>query len=220
MKVSVDKEKIIKAIYNEKRLAVIFVVLFVLSLLPLFAIAFYTHPSADDFYYGAETKAAYMETHNIAAVLIAAFEKDKNDYYTWHGRYADTFFTALNPAVFSESLYPVTAFIMLLALVGSTIFLLQTLIVRVLELSCKYVLLTGIPVLFFSIQSLPSPAEGFFYHNNALCYTLFYSLMLFLFGLCIHLYIGVATGGGGGGMQKQNLRSPFPPARRMKQKKN
>jgi hypothetical protein len=188
MKNILSKPTIINSLYNEKYLAAVFGILFVLSLLPLFAIAFYSHPAGDDLHYGAKTRAVYMDTHEAAAVLATAFATVGEVYYTWQGRFSDTFLCTLNPAVFGESFYPVTAFVMLFMLTASTVFLLLTVIKEILGLEGRYVVLVGVPVLFFSIQSLPSPAQGFFNHNGSVCYTFFYSLMLLLLGICLRLY--------------------------------
>ncbi|MDR0220442.1 MAG: hypothetical protein LBI54_03430 [Lachnospiraceae bacterium] len=183
-----NKERFIQAVYNEKRLAVIFTVLFALSLLPLFALAFYNHPGADDFRYGAQTRAAYLATHNIAAVLAAAGATVAETYRDWQGTYATTFLAALNPALFGEAFYPATTFIMLFMLMGGTVFLLQTLIGKMLGAAGSYVVLAAVPVLFVCIQSTPYPVEAYYWYNGSMAYTLFHSLLLFLLGLCISLY--------------------------------
>jgi hypothetical protein len=188
VKAIIENSKIIKTIYNEKYMTIVFAVLFVLSLLPLFVIAFYNYPGVDDFNHGIRTGVVYRDTHNVAAVLLVAFEYFGDMYNTWQGRFSDTFLTAINPVVFSETLYPVTAFIMLVMLMGSTAFFLHTILVRVLGLAGKYVVLVGVPILFFSLQSLPSPVEGFYWFSGAIAYTFFYSLMLFLLSVGLRLY--------------------------------
>ncbi|MDR0220815.1 MAG: hypothetical protein LBI54_05355 [Lachnospiraceae bacterium] len=188
MKASLDKSKLVKAIYNEKRLTVVFSALFVLSLLPIFVIAFYSRPGVDDFKYGADTRIAYMTTHNIATVLAAAIETVIETYYAWQGTFSSVFLFSLQPGAFNEAFYPLTTFIMLSMLIGSTVFLLQTVIVGILGLDRKYVVLTGVPILFFCIQCLPLARHAFFWYNGSVHYTFFYSLMLFLLGLCIRLY--------------------------------
>jgi hypothetical protein len=189
MKISVDKSKIIQTIYNERYLTVLFSVLFVLSLLPIFVIAVYSHPGPDDYGYGVKTRIAYVTTHNIVAVLTASTETVVETYNNWQGTFFTTFLISLNPAVFDESLYPLTTFVMLFMLVGSTVFLLQTLIAQVLGLKGKYVTLTGLPILYFSIQSLPLARHAFFWYTGSICYPFFYCLMLLLLGLCVRLYI-------------------------------
>jgi hypothetical protein len=188
MKITFDKGKIIKAIYNEKRLTIIFIALLILSLLPLFAIAIYSRPGVDDFKYGADTRIAYVTTHNIVAVLTVALDTAIETYNTWQGTFSSVFLFSLQPGVFNETVYPVTTFVMLFMLIGSTFFLLQAIIVGVLGLDRKYVPVTSIPILFFCIQALPWPRHAFFWYNSSVHYTFFHSLMLFLLGLCIRIY--------------------------------
>ncbi|MDR0221435.1 MAG: DUF6056 family protein [Lachnospiraceae bacterium] len=186
-----DNARFLRAVYNEKRLAVIFAALFALSLLPLLVLAFYNHPGVDDFRYGAGARAAYLATSSIAEALAAAFATVAETYGNWQGTYATTLLAALNPAVFGETFYPVTTFVMLSMLIGSTVFLLHALIVGVLGLNGKYVALVSLPILFVSIQSVPYPVESFYWFNGSMAYTFFYSLLLFLLGICLRLYTSV-----------------------------
>jgi hypothetical protein len=188
MKITINKTKIVEAIYNEKRLAVIFGVLFVLSLLPILAIAFYNHPGVDDFGFGWKPRHAFMATHNLFAVIAAALETIGDYYYTWQGTFVSVFLFSLNPAVYNEAFYPATTFFMLFILTSSTAFFLQTVFVKGLGLARKYVVLIGVPILFFSIQTPILARHAFFWYNSATHYTLFYSLMLFLLGMCLRLW--------------------------------
>ncbi|MDR0220444.1 MAG: hypothetical protein LBI54_03440 [Lachnospiraceae bacterium] len=183
------ESRFITAVYHEKRLAAIFAVLFALSLLPLFILAFYNYPGVDDFANGLPTKAAYTATGSLAAVLVAAARFAGEVYYTWQGSYFAQLLFSLHPAFFwGEGLYALTTFLMLFMLIGATVFLLRAVLVQGLGLGGKYVVLVGVPVLYFSIEALPFPVEGFYWYTGSVYYMFFYGLMLLLLGLCLGLY--------------------------------
>jgi hypothetical protein len=180
---------LLKAVYHEKRLTVIFAALFALSLLPLLVLAFYNHPGVDDFANGAPTRAAYLETHSIAAVIAAAARFTVEVYDTWQGSYAAQLLFSLHPAFYlGEGLYSLTTFVMLSMLIGATFFFLHALIVGVLGLGRQCVALVALPLLFVSIQSVPYPVESFYWYTGSMYYTFFHGLLLFLLGLCLRLY--------------------------------
>ena len=60
-------------------------VVLVASLVPLLAIAQYSHPSADDYPYALATHAAWQETGSVWAVLRAAAHTVAQRYQTWQG---------------------------------------------------------------------------------------------------------------------------------------
>ena len=71
---------------NLKKEDAIFI-FFILSFLPLLALSFFVHPTADDF-------------TNAAAVLQKGFWKAQVDtYLNWFGRYSSTFLMYLNPTI-------------------------------------------------------------------------------------------------------------------------
>ena len=56
----------------QKGIFLVLAVLFLLSLIPVFAMAFYAYPSADDLTYGVETAHAWQESHSLSSVVSAA----------------------------------------------------------------------------------------------------------------------------------------------------
>lgn len=49
--------------------------IFILSLIPLYIIGKYNHPSVDDYYYGVETSATWNATGSIVEVFILPLPK-------------------------------------------------------------------------------------------------------------------------------------------------
>ena len=54
----------------QKGIFLVLAVLFLLSLIPVFAMAFYAYPSADDLTYGVATAPVWEETHSLSSVFV------------------------------------------------------------------------------------------------------------------------------------------------------
>ena len=91
-----------------------------LSLLPLYGISFYNHPYYDDFGFSILTHAAWRETGNVGRVIAAAWNNTASIRQTWQGMYTPSFLCALQPGIFGESGYWVSAFLLLSGLLAST----------------------------------------------------------------------------------------------------
>lgn len=167
---------------SQKQLAVISIIVFGISLLPLFVIAFFDHPSFDDFGYAALTAPAYREGRSV---LAAAFKQVQKTYLEWQGTYSAIFLFSLQPAVFGERFYVLTAFIMLGMLISSTFVFMKVLLKECLHLKINNIITLTCVLLFLCIQFVPSPVESFFWFNGSVFYTFFYSLMLFFFSCII-----------------------------------
>jgi hypothetical protein len=145
----------------------------------------YAHSVGDDYSYGLAAHQAWESTRSIFAVLKAALESTRNFYNAWQGTYASIFLMCLQPAVISERLYPLTAVLMLVMIIGSTFFLLHILFTRFLKLERNIRIIVSLSVLFLCIQVLDAPGEAFFWYNGAVHYVFMHSCMLFLIGFML-----------------------------------
>lgn len=64
---------------NRKLCAVLFLAFFFAGLIPVFVLGTYNHPTGDDYYYGVETHHIWESSHNLFAVLAAAYEAEYQD---------------------------------------------------------------------------------------------------------------------------------------------
>ncbi len=148
------------------------------SVAPVFGIGLYSHSSADDYSYGTQTRAVWVDTHNVIEVLKEAGRKVRTIYLEWQGSYAAVALFALQPAVFGEQFYPLTTFIILGLFLFSVFYFFRKVVKRVFHGDGRIADLVSGVALLLSIQMLPSPVEGFFWWNGASYYVIFYSLML------------------------------------------
>lgn len=177
-----------KSIVTLKNISILFILLFVLSLLPIIFISFFNHPCADDFAYGAQTHMQFLNAKSLFGLVNAASQVSQHFYNSWQGTYSAAFIMSLQPSIFGENFYPITTFIMLFMLIAPTFFLLHTIIVKVYKLDWKYIVIIGVPILFFSTQYLPSLVQGFFWYNGSVYYTFYYGIMVYLLAMCVRIY--------------------------------
>jgi hypothetical protein len=157
----------------------ILLLLLLISLLPMMRISFYNHSSVDDFRYGVLTHQAWVETHNVFAVLGKALEQTAITYRNWQGSYAALPLFALQPAIFGEGCYWTSFFILvglyLLAVFSSLRRVWKAFIPEADKraadsLAALYCLMT--------LQLMPVPVEAFYWWNGSVYYFFFHSLFL------------------------------------------
>mgnify|MGYP003293569413 CR=1 FL=1 len=99
--------------------------IFILMLIPMFLCSFVNRASGDDYGYGVLTRAAWITTHSLVAVIKAAFQTIIKYYYGWQGTWFSIFLFTLQPEVFSEKAYVIVVFLMLFLWIGSTFLLFE-----------------------------------------------------------------------------------------------
>lgn len=158
-------------------------------LLPLFKLSFYDHPCADDFTYGYPPHAFWSSTGSIIETMKWVFYSVKATYLTWQGTFSSAFFMSLTPAVFSENIYWVTAFIMIGMIIFSTAFLIKVLLVDLLKTDKTSCGIIALITIFILIEQMHWPAQGIYWFNASVHYTFMHSCMLFLIGNYIKIML-------------------------------
>ncbi len=157
-----------------------------ISLIPLLDLARYSHSCADDYSYGLLTHQAWVNSHDLFAVLRAACQKVALNYMDWQGSFSAMFIFALQPAIFGEQFYWIGTWVLLGSLIFGTVFLCRSFFGKLLGKMDLGMLFSGL-LLLLQIQLMPSPVNSLYWWNGASYYTLFYSLMLVQMGMCIRL---------------------------------
>ena len=174
----------IKEVKPKVLLSGIIITVFI-AFLPLFIIAIYNHPCADDLTYGYYPHAFFSTTGSLLETLKWNFFQVKTTYETWQGTFTSAFFMGLSPAVFSEKLYFLSPIIMFTMIISSTIFILRVLLVELLKADkISYGIISAITV-FIIIEQMHWPAQGIYWYNASIHYTFMHSAMLFLLGNAI-----------------------------------
>ncbi len=177
-----------------KNIFFIILICFLLSVIPLYIIGMYAHPSVDDYYYGTQTVQVWNETHSIASVIKCSFDEMLNTYNIWQGNFSAIFLMRLQPGIFGEQYYFITPLILLSAYIGFSIFFFYTALKKIFKTDSYLAATVGICLTFVSMQLCMTPSDSFYWYNGAIYYTFFYSLMLFLFALLIRMRTSKAAG--------------------------
>lgn len=177
-----------------KNIFYIILICFILSVIPLYVIGMYAHPSVDDYYYGTETVQVWNETHSFASVVKCSFDEMINTYNIWQGNFSAIFLMRLQPGIFGEQYYFIAPLILLSAYMGFSIFFFYTALKKIFKADSYLAATVGICLTFVSMQLCATPSDSFYWYNGAIYYTFFYSLMLFLFALLIRMRTAKAAG--------------------------
>ena len=159
-------------------------------LVPLIILSFYNRPSADDFNYSIHTHAAVQNGGNLFDIIDAAHWTNKYFYEHWQGLYTSAFILALQPGIFGESYYVLSALIvmtvMYLTILASVAILNRHFVLR----SFLFTATASLFILTFLVTFMPSTHEGVYWFNGAMNYTP-WALTNFL-NLCLLLEAGSA----------------------------
>lgn len=181
MQTKLDRKKIITIV------AIFLGTGLLLSLIPIIISSFYSHPLADDFGFSEKVNHVVKNGGGLFDILSASFQQVKDTYLDWQGTYAAIFVFSLQPAAFSEHIYFLTTFVMLIALIASTLFFVNT-IFNILGYDKKIGIIISFVILLLSIHFVVDKKEAFFWWNGSSYYTLFYSFSLLFFSILIKMY--------------------------------
>ena len=168
---------------KKRTVNIILIIAFIISLIPLYYVGRFAHPSVDDYYYGVETSRVWQDTHSVGAVVSEAYELMKTTYNEWQGNFAAVFLMRLQPAIFGEQYYVIAPIILITVFAVSMLLFFHTLLRRWFKAGTTASLGTAVAVTFVAMQFTYVPSDSFYWYNGAIYYTFFFSLMLFLFTL-------------------------------------
>ena len=155
------------------------VIVFAVSLLPVFALAGVDRASGDDWSFGLLTHLAWVDTHSVWQVLKAAFASVRKYYYSWQGTWFSVFLFSLQPEVFSHDAYWIVPYLMTGLLIGGVSEILYCLLVRFLQLPKRDFLLIDAILLLVLIQFVPYQTSSIFWYNGAAHYTVPFAIAMF-----------------------------------------
>ncbi|MEF9917881.1 MAG: DUF6056 family protein [Eubacterium sp.] len=160
--------------------------LFIILVIPIFLIATYDQPSADDYVYGLMTKQTWQTTGSLIQTFSTAWHQMVHSYMTWDGNFFGTFLGALQPSVFG--LYTIVPLFIVLSLIVSTLFLAKVVLENYLGATRQVTAIIGLIVLILSLEFMPSAVQGIYWYDGAISYTFIYALSLTLLGTLLLYY--------------------------------
>ena len=148
---------------------------------PLFTIAKYDYPSADDWSFGKYMYRAMQAGEGIAGVFHAIYQTLAQN--VWEARFSILILSALQPAAFGEHFYRITPYLMIGSVILSQFLLLRECIAGQAKENRWLILPIGIPMAILQVLYCPYPEESFYWYNGSVNYTFVYSLSLVLLTL-------------------------------------
>ncbi len=174
-------------------LAVLFGLIFALSLLPIAMVAPYARATGDDLNYGAGVRQVVLNGGNIFAVFQAAAATAKGAWFSWQGTWSSVMLFSLQPGVWGDAWYPVTIAVALLSILGGTWYFLDV-AGRRRKISAagrwSVFFLTGLLL----IQYMPNMKCGVFWWTSVAHYCIPYGVALLSMGWSLRW---LETGGWG-----------------------
>ena len=170
---------------EHKKAEVAMIVLCVAILLPIFMISFYNRASADDYDYALLTHQVIKDGGNIFELLGAAFRTTVQFYQTWQGLYTSAFILSLQPAIFGEAWYALSAPIVMLFAYMCLHISVHILNKHFLGRSAWFTASASLSLLTVLVLWMPSATEGLFWFNGAMNYMPF--VFLNFLNLCVLL---------------------------------
>lgn len=174
--------------FDNKKIAVLSAMLFILSLIPILYLAQYARPSGDDYNYGVLTHIAWLETHSLIEVFKAGIKTVKQMYSGWNGNWFTVFLFSFMPEVFAPYTFVVVPYIMVGALTFGTAAFLYYIIVKICGFSREYAVIVSVLLLFVSFQFIPSTAIGMYWFVGATQYIIPHMLALLALTFGVRYY--------------------------------
>lgn len=171
---------------DDKKIAVLMVVIFLSTIVPMLVVAQYSHASADDFGWDAGMRRrVWNETHSLWAFLVTSFQNTVARYNDWQGTFTTTFVQSFQPEIFNVNAYFIVPYVMLLFFCGGTGIFLYYMFVKIMKFRKSVFVIITMLYFLIAIQYVPSTGEAFYWYNGAVAYTMAYSVMLF----CIYFVL-------------------------------
>lgn len=171
-----------------KTLAVVSLIIYIVSLIPVIYIGFFNYASGDDYYYGIPVKNAIANNATVWEIIKIAWKDVIREYYAFQGTLATMFVWRFEPAIWGEKVYSITIFIALIMLNIGIFFLLHVVMVRVMKIEVSSYISASALALFFIVQFITFPRSGLYFFPGVIRYTLSFGLVCLAMGLII-LYL-------------------------------
>ncbi len=172
MKSEAVKENALKFLkwWTHKKIAILCIVVFIISMIPIYYLSGFVYASGDDYGYGATAHWAWLNTHSIFEVLKAAAEYAIGCWYSWQGTWFSVFLFCLQPGVFSESAYAIVPGLMTFIQIASVSLLFYYMFVKKAGLSIWSYIIIDLGTLFLFFQFIPRTKSAIFWYNGTAHY--------------------------------------------------
>lgn len=170
---------------SRKTCALAMLVLFAVSLIPIYAVSFFTVPAADDYNFGYYNHEAVV---NGGSYLAAAWRTMCYEYFHWQGFFQSSFWAAVQPFNINIHLYFLSNLLVITTVIAAFFYFTKTVLMNVFHLDKWDYLLIAVPMAAVYVQFLPSLWEGFYWMDGSM--ELFYAVVqVIMFAYIINYHL-------------------------------
>ena len=174
---------------KEKYIVIGVVFMMVILFIPVLMIARYMVPSADDYSYGLETHLTYMTSGSLFETIRSAYTTTIAKWYTWQGTFTSIFLMSLTPSVFSDEIYGVTTFFLLVSITTAFLFASKVFFKELIKVKDKSWIIIGCLVSVLCVETYVSKVEALYWYNSGVHYTFMTACMLLMLSMVTKVII-------------------------------
>lgn len=164
-----------------------FIIIFVISLIPIFLLGKYAIPYYDDFNHGAILYKSLNSNLSLIEILKNTLNYTINIYNTWQGAYTGIFLSVFMPGAWGIEYYYWTPIILISSLIIGETYFCHAVFKKIFKINNIKFILISLCITFFAIQNLPSAKEGFYWWAGGIMHTFPFALLLIVWGLTLQL---------------------------------
>ncbi len=172
---------------QDRRLAVLMVLVYLALILPIVYVGKWNAPQLDDFGYSAATHHAWINTHSLIEVLKAAAKETMGNYRSWQGTFSSIFLMTLSPAIFDYRGYKLVPAIMIGAMTLACFALARLLLRNCLNRKGWEWISLGAITSILTIEKIYTIPSGLTWYNAAVHYMFMHSVMILLLCFVVRL---------------------------------
>ena len=161
-----------------ERVRNLLIVVMAVSLIPILYCSFFDYATGEDLGYSAGVHHLLMQHASLSAILKEMFDDIKLSYYSYQGTWSSIFLFQLQPGIWGERVYSITAWIALLFFLIGTGYLLKCLLSNAIHISKSGFLCIFILTSILSIQYMPKVRGGLFWYTSVVHYVVPYGIAL------------------------------------------
>lgn len=158
---------------------------FIVFMTPVVYACQYLYSQGDDNTYSILPHLAWVHTHNLWNVFVAALKQVHTSYLNWQGTYTSIFLMALEPGLFAQELYHIAPMLIIIPFCLANWFLIDTILHRLLHVNRTLSNGLSILTILLLVENPRQVAEAFTWYNSAVHYTGIHTLWLFTFALLL-----------------------------------
>lgn len=161
-----------------KRIMLVMIILFAVSLLPILYCSFFDYATGDDLWEGAAAYRVLANQGTVKEFFSAVYEWAKVDYLGWEGNWSSIILWCMEPSIWGEKVYCVTPWIALFSICGGVGYFMHYFLKKYFASDTFFWVIISIIVCFFSIQYMPYVKSGIFWYTGMINYVVPYGLCL------------------------------------------